>query len=124
MSKSVFVLISLLVLVGCESTVVCIEPEQSIAVTYDDVNGVHSEVIVVGSDFGTIVENQGDYSCMGQCGGGCTSDGPWLESCLSHDICSFRNKSSGFLLDESCGDEAAKATVSVIAHKMHDCQGE
>ncbi|MFK8049260.1 MAG: hypothetical protein AB8B81_12605 [Halioglobus sp.] len=122
--KPFLVFFSALVLAGCESSVTCIDTGDAMSVTYDDVNGVHREIVVVGSDYGFVAENKGVYSCMGQCGGGCTPDGPWLESCLSHDICSFRNKSSGFLFDESCGDEAATATLSVIAHKIQGCHAE
>jgi hypothetical protein len=98
----------------------CINAGQSIEIRYDDITGLHSQFVSVGADFGILSENNGNYSCMGQCGDGC-SEGPWLEACLSHDVCSFNNKSTGFVFDKSCGDEAAQATLSVLNNILFSC---
>jgi hypothetical protein len=98
----------------------CIAAGQNIEISYDDITGMHTQLVAVGADFGTLSENNGNYACMGQCGGGC-SEGPWLAACLSHDICSFNNKSTGFVFDKSCGDEAAQATLSVMYNKLFSC---
>jgi hypothetical protein len=100
----------------------CITQDQTIETAYDDLTGLHRQAVLVGADYGSLAENNGSYACMGQCGGGCTETGPWLATCLSHDVCSFNNKSKGFIFDENCGDEAAKASLSVISHKVFSCE--
>jgi hypothetical protein len=99
----------------------CITPGQTIKIAYDDLNGLHKQAILVGDDYGVLAENNGFYACMGQCGGGCTETGPWLAACLSHDVCSFKNKSKGFVFDHNCGDEAARASLSVLSYKVFSC---
>ena len=99
----------------------CITQGQTIEIAYDDLTGLHKQAVLVGADYGLLPENNGSYACMGQCGGGCTETGLWLAACLSHDICSYNNKSKGFVFDDNCGDEAAQASLSVLSHKLFSC---
>ena len=100
---------------------VCITQGQTIEIAYNDLTGWHQQAVLVGADYGFLDENNGSYACMGQCGSGCTETGPWLAACLSHDICSFNNKSKGFIFDDNCGDEAAQASLSVLSNKVFSC---
>ena len=99
----------------------CIIQGQTIEIAYDDLTGLHKQAVLVGADYGLLTENNGSYACMGQFSGGCTETGPWLAACLSHDICSFNNKSKGFIFDDNCGDEAAQASLSVLSNKVFSC---
>ena len=99
----------------------CIIQGQTIEIAYDDLTGLHKQAVLVGADYGLLTENNGSYACMGQCSSGCTETGHWLAACLSHDICSFNNKSKGFIFDDNCGDEAAQASLSVLSNKVFSC---
>ncbi|KAL4751946.1 hypothetical protein BDW72DRAFT_192456 [Aspergillus terricola var. indicus] len=53
---------------------------------------------VVGSNYGTNSAGEGDYSCNGRCGAGCTGTAvgnAYTQDCFSHDICSYFENASG-----------------------------
>jgi hypothetical protein len=130
MIKALFLIIISILVLGCFLVAdtppinACITQGQTIEITYDDLTGLHKQAVLVGADYGLLPENNGSYACMGQCGGGCTETGPWLAACLSHDICSFNNKSKGFVFDDNCGDEAAQAALSLFTHKVFSCPNQ
>jgi hypothetical protein len=68
-----------------------------------------SENVVVGSNWGYLAANRGDYNCMGRCGAGC-SGGGYTKDCLDHDTCSFRKQATGGRDNVHCGDEFSAAS--------------
>ncbi|KAL6230945.1 hypothetical protein BDW75DRAFT_233996 [Aspergillus navahoensis] len=72
---------------------------------------------VVGSNYGTNSAGEGDYSCNGRCGAGCTGTAlgnAYTQDCFSHDICSYFENASGGSSDPNCGaayDAAVDDTV-------------
>ncbi|OJJ42303.1 hypothetical protein ASPZODRAFT_77270 [Penicilliopsis zonata CBS 506.65] len=60
----------------------------------------------VGSNYGTNSDDEGDYSCNGRCGEGCTGfsiGNVYTQDCFSHDICSYFNDATGGASDPNCG---------------------
>ena len=68
-----------------------------------------SENVVVGSNWGYLAANRGDYNCMGRCGAGC-SGGGYTKDCLDHDTCSYRKQATGGGSNIHCGDEYKAAS--------------
>ncbi|PWY66777.1 hypothetical protein BO70DRAFT_390610 [Aspergillus heteromorphus CBS 117.55] len=65
-----------------------------------------SYVGVVGSNYGENSDGEGDYSCNGRCGTGCTGfalGNVYTQHCFSHDMCSYFNDASGGASDPNCG---------------------
>ncbi|PYI01255.1 hypothetical protein BO78DRAFT_464811 [Aspergillus sclerotiicarbonarius CBS 121057] len=61
---------------------------------------------VVGSNYGENSDGEGDYSCNGRCGTGCTGfalGNVYTQDCFSHDMCSYFNDASGGASDPNCG---------------------
>jgi len=67
---------------------------------------------------------QGDYRCMGRCGGGCTGfgSGKYTQDCLEHDICSLDMCSTTGGSDPNCGQEYSHATGDTTAF-FSSCNG-
>ncbi|PYH31449.1 uncharacterized protein BO87DRAFT_418225 [Aspergillus neoniger CBS 115656] len=61
---------------------------------------------VVGSNYGENSDGDGDYSCNGRCGSGCSGialGNVYTQDCFSHDICSYFEDASGGASDPNCG---------------------
>ncbi|KAI0482587.1 hypothetical protein GGR56DRAFT_196657 [Xylariaceae sp. FL0804] len=61
---------------------------------------------VVGSNYGTNAAD-GDYSCNGRCGAGCTGTAVgdvYTQDCFTHDMCSYWEDATGGASDPNCGD--------------------
>ncbi|KAM0722098.1 hypothetical protein Q7P37_001539 [Cladosporium fusiforme] len=61
---------------------------------------------IVGGNYGANPSGNGDYSCMGRCGAGCSGaalGNAYTQDCYSHDVCSYFNSASGGASDPDCG---------------------
>ncbi|KAK1982362.1 hypothetical protein LZ30DRAFT_749388 [Colletotrichum cereale] len=61
---------------------------------------------VVGSNYGANDAGNGDYSCNGRCGAGCSGvalGDVYTQDCFSHDMCSFFSNGTSGLTDDNCG---------------------
>ncbi|KAH8671394.1 hypothetical protein BX600DRAFT_434502 [Xylariales sp. PMI_506] len=79
---------------------------------------------VVGSNFGTNTVNDGDYSCNGRCGAGCTGaavGNAYTQDCFSHDICSWFNNASGGSSDTNCGNAYDAAVDDTLLGVIDGC---
>lgn len=108
--------------VAANRSVTCVARGQVVEVAYHSGGAIHTERVQVGSDWGKLAQNDGDYGCMGRCGPGCPrrGSGLWTRDCLVHDVCSYRNASRFGPLDKSCGrahvdtfDDVAAAIVGL-----------
>ncbi|KAF2765940.1 hypothetical protein EJ03DRAFT_318498 [Teratosphaeria nubilosa] len=81
---------------------------------------------VVGSNFGLNSINDGDYSCNGRCGSGCTGSAVgnvYTQDCFSHDICSYFNNASGAdgPSDPNCGSAYDAAVDDTLLGSLDGC---
>ena len=109
--------------VASNRSVTCVAIGQVVEVAYRRHGAVRTEQVQVGSDWGKLAQNHGDYGCMGRCGPGCAGRGSglWTRDCLVHDVCSYRNASRFGPLDTNCGsahvnsfDDVAVALVGLV----------
>ncbi|KAL4948200.1 hypothetical protein BDW69DRAFT_199048 [Aspergillus filifer] len=76
---------------------------------------------LVGSNYGTNSAGEGDYSCKGRCGAGCTGTAlgnAYTQDCFSRDIYSYFNNASRGSSDPDCGaayDAAVDDTLLGVA---------
>lgn len=95
---------------GGDEGVTCIKKGTTVTASYTDKSGkATQEPIVVGSKMSPMPGGNGDYSCMGKCGAGCTDywfmKTGYTKDCLDHDACSRKYSASGGAKDPNCGDE-------------------
>lgn len=92
----------------------CIAPGQVFDVTYTRADGTPvTRRVTVDADWGTNLAGDGDYSCMGRCGEGCTAG--YGIGCLIHDVCSHEEPSDQVQGSHpDCGDEYDAAVVDFI----------
>ncbi|MET0592697.1 MAG: hypothetical protein ABW133_08360 [Polyangiaceae bacterium] len=95
---------------GGDEGVKCIKKGTTVTAVYTDKSGkTTQEPIVVGSKMSPMPGGNGDYSCMGKCGAGCTdywfAKTGYTKDCLDHDACSRKYTASGGARDPNCGDE-------------------
>ncbi|KAB8070966.1 hypothetical protein BDV29DRAFT_193635 [Aspergillus leporis] len=83
-----------------------------------------SFVGVVGSNYGSNLAGDGDYSCNGRCGAGCSGaalGNVYTQECFSHDICSYFNNASGGSSDTNCGSAYDAATDDFLGGLVAGC---
>ncbi|CAG5177894.1 uncharacterized protein ALTATR162_LOCUS8431 [Alternaria atra] len=80
---------------------------------------------VVGSNFGANSENNGEYSCNGRCGAGCSGTAignAYTQDCFSHDMCSWFNNAEGGASDPNCGAAFNAAIDDTIGGLAAGCR--
>lgn len=90
--------------------VACLTPGSTYRARWDDGDGnvYYVDVQAGGNWNGYHGAPEGDWSCLGDCGAGCTGTGPTLD-CLEHDVCAYFHAASGGRFDRDCGDEWQQA---------------
>ncbi|KAJ5396618.1 hypothetical protein N7509_004731 [Penicillium cosmopolitanum] len=88
-------------------SVVCLKVGNTAVATWTNSAGqTCSFTGLVGSNYGINTVNEGDYSCNGRCGAGCSGaavGNAYTQDCFSHDICSYFENASGASQDPNCG---------------------
>ncbi|OAL49016.1 hypothetical protein IQ07DRAFT_654515 [Pyrenochaeta sp. DS3sAY3a] len=102
----------------------CLTPGATATATWTNSAGLTCRWTgVVGSNFGTNSVN-GDYSCNGRCGAGCTGTAlgnAYTQDCFSHDICSWFNNASGGASDPNCGAAYNAAVDDTLLGVANGC---
>ncbi|KAJ4392965.1 hypothetical protein N0V93_002169 [Gnomoniopsis smithogilvyi] len=87
-------------------SVTCLKVGASATATWTNADGQTCTYTgVVGSNYGTNAAD-GDYSCNGRCGAGCTGTAignAYTQDCFTHDMCSYFENATGGASDPNCG---------------------
>ncbi|KAE8364103.1 hypothetical protein BDV27DRAFT_158164 [Aspergillus caelatus] len=82
-------------------SITCLTVGESATATWTNSAGQTCTFVgVVGSNYGANSAGNGDYSCNGRCGAGCTGTAlgnVYTQDCFSHDICSYFENASGVI---------------------------
>ncbi|KAK5790477.1 hypothetical protein VI817_007764 [Penicillium citrinum] len=79
---------------------------------------------IVGSNYGSNSAGQGDYSCNGRCGAGCSGTAlgnAYTQDCFTHDICSYFEHASGGSSDPNCGAAYDAAVDDTLLGVVNGC---
>ncbi|KAE8310294.1 hypothetical protein BDV41DRAFT_397324 [Aspergillus transmontanensis] len=106
-------------------SITCLKVGASATATWTNSAGqTCSFVGVVGSNYGANSAGNGDYSCNGRCGAGCTGTAVgnvYTQDCFSHDICSYFEDASGGASDPNCGDAYNAAVDDTVGGLVAGC---